>query len=345
MKRFAVFLMLILAVLGTACQTTGADKVSEYENRIAIKVLILPKFETGEMTGDFPAEAQFYYEGYLAGGEEFDIPGGHEGHKLYVKDGIALYVTGTGKVNAGASALAVLSDSRFDFSDSYIISTGCCGSAQGDTVMGDVFIASAVVDKDLGHGVDPREMENPDRPTWFHDFSYDDSACVILNQNLIGRIYELVKDVGLETTEKAKAYMAESFGGAEWAVRDPKVLRGTSVTSDNYWKGKYGEEAAKLAVATYGCPDPYVCAEMEDIAIGIVLRRLGMLDRYMIIRGSVNMDVFMKGSTPESLWLEGSTAELESEDSQEAADFFPIAMENNFKVGKVIIDAILRGQI
>ena len=34
-----------------------------------------------------------------------------------------------------------------------------------------------------------------------------------------------------------------------------------------------------------------------------------------------------------------------SEDSQDAADLFPVAMENNFKVGKVVIDAILRGQI
>lgn len=34
-----------------------------------------------------------------------------------------------------------------------------------------------------------------------------------------------------------------------------------------------------------------------------------------------------------------------SEDSQEAADIYPVAMENNFTVGKTVIDAILRGQI
>ena len=345
MKRIVVFLLLILAILGTACQITRAGMATEDEGRIPIRVLILPKFESGEMEGDFPGEAQFYYEGYLAGGDEYEIRGGYEGHKLYVKDGVALYVTGAGKVNASSSTLAVLLDDRFDFSDAYVISTGCCGSAEGTTVMGDVFIASAAVDQELGHNADPRDMEDPSRPTWFHDSIYDDSAFVFLDKDLIDRVFELVKDVRLETTEKTKAYMAYSFDDAEWALRDPKVLKGTTASSDDYWNGKYEEEVARLVVETYGCPDPYVCSEMEDVGIGVVLRRLGMLDRYIIIRGSVNMDVYMKGSTPESLWVKGSSAELESEDSEEAADIFPVAMENNFKVGKVIIDAILGGQI
>ena len=345
MKRFFVFLVLVFVIMVTACQVTRGGNVSESGNRIAIKILILPKLEPGEMAGDFPGEAQLYYEAYLAGGDEYEITGGYEGHKLYVKDGIALYVTGSGKVSAGTSTLAVISDSRFDFSDAYVISVGCCGSAEGSTVMGDVFIASAAVDQELGHGADPRDMQNPERPTWFHDSVYDKSAYVILNQELVGRVYDLVKDVRLETTEKTRAYMSASFDGAEWAVRDPMVMKGTTASSDNYWKGKYDEAVARLVVETYGCPDPYVCSEMEDVAIGVVLNRLGMLDRYIIIRGSVNMDVYMKGSSPESLWLVGSAAELESEDSQEAADLFPVAMENNFKVGKVIIDAILRGQI
>ena len=42
---------------------------------VAIKALILPKFESGEMAGDFPGEAQYYYEGYCEGGESYDIVG------------------------------------------------------------------------------------------------------------------------------------------------------------------------------------------------------------------------------------------------------------------------------
>lgn len=51
---------------------------------------------------------------------------------------------------------------------------------------------------------------------------------------------------------------------------------------------------------TYGCPDPYALTEMEDHAMSVVLDRLGMLDRYIIIRDSVNTDVFMNGASPES---------------------------------------------
>ncbi|MBR3360712.1 MAG: hypothetical protein IKG39_05210 [Lachnospiraceae bacterium] len=37
------------------------------EQKIPVRVLILPKFELDKITGDFPGEAQFFYEEYLAG--------------------------------------------------------------------------------------------------------------------------------------------------------------------------------------------------------------------------------------------------------------------------------------
>jgi len=42
-----------------------------------------------------------------------------------------------------------LSDERFDFSDAYILSTGCAGSAEGYGIMGDVFVITAAADYDL----------------------------------------------------------------------------------------------------------------------------------------------------------------------------------------------------
>lgn len=73
--------------------------------------------------------------------------------------------------------------------------------------------------------------------------------------------------------------------------------------SDNYWKGEHGHETALLMTETYSCPDPYALTEMEDNALAVVLDRFGMLDRYIIIRDSVNTDVFMNGATPwRGLW-------------------------------------------
>ena len=133
------------------------------EAPIKIDVLILPKFESGEIAGDFPGEAQLYYEEYCMGGEEYEIYGAFEGNKLYVKDGVALYITGMGKVNAALSLTTILLDDRFDFSDAYILSTGCAGSSYGNSVMGDVFVISATVDLDLGHTADARDLADPRR--------------------------------------------------------------------------------------------------------------------------------------------------------------------------------------
>ena len=331
-----------LIIVSAVCPLMAAS-VEEPEK---IEVLILPKFENGEMGGDFPGEAQYYYEEYLEGGEEYDVVGGFPGHKLYVKDGVALYVTGMGKINTAMSLNSILLDPRFDFSDCYFISTGCAGSATEYSVMGDVFVITAAIDYDLGHHADPREMENPDAPTWFHDASYDSSSYKLLDQNLMDSIYALVKDVELETTDKTRAFMAYTFDNADWAVRDPKVLRGTTVTADNYWKGEYDQQNARAMCEVYGAPDPFALSEMEDVALAVVLDRFGLLDRYIIIRDSVNMVVFMNGVTPESLWDPARSSDsLSDEDSIEAADIFATAMENNFKVGSVVVDAILDGTL
>ena len=277
------------------------------------------------------------------GCDEYDIENELPDDKLHVKDGVAIYEVGEGKVSAARATNAVLDDERFDFSEAYVISTGCAGSAVGGTVMGDVFIISAAVDYDLGHHADSREMETKADETWFHEQDYDETAYVELNPDLVDKVYNLVKDVPVQTTDETRAFMASVFDGQEWAVRDPKVLRGTTVTSDNYWKGAYDHANAELMVKTYGCKDPYVTTEMEDVAIGLTLERRDMLDRYIIIRCSVNMDVFLNGTTPED--LRGTNDELYIEGSQEAADIFDIAMKNNFAVGSVVVDAIFDGTL
>ena len=97
-------------------------------------------------------------------------------------------------------------------------------------------------------------------------------------------------------------------------------------------------------IQVYECADPYVTTEMEDIAVCAAARRMGLLDRVIVLRDSVNMDVFMSGSTPEKLWnpeYEGET--LASDDNLEAADIFATAMKNNFTAGSAVIDAILAG--
>jgi purine nucleoside permease len=199
------------------------------------------------------------------------------------------------------------------------------------------------VDYDLGHHADSSELKDPEGPTWFHDDTLDDYAYMTLDRDLTDRIYELTKDIKLETTDQTRKAMKETFGDEEWADRGPKVIKGTDVTGDNFWKGEFGDRNAKFITETYGMPDPFAITDMEEIGMAVAASRLGMKDRYIAIRTGVNMDVFLKGETPENLWSTGQA--IISNNSDETLDIFPVAMVNNYKVVSAVIKAIENGEL
>ena len=339
-KRIALSVVIpVMISILAGCSSKAADP------RKPVQVLILPKFEVDAMTGDFPGEAQFFYEEYLDGGEPYRIDGCPGTIELYYKDGVALCPVGQGKTTAALNTAAILSDRRFDFSDAYVLSVGCGGTAEGYGILGDVYVITTAVDFDLGHHADPRELDGGTETTWFHDESFDDSAVIRLNPDLTDRVYSLVKDVPMQTTDQTVKFLQREYPEEEWANRQPQILCGTSVTSDNFWKGKYDHQNALLIADTYGCSDPYAISEMEDVAVGQAVKSFGMLDRLIILRTGVNMDVFPSGITPEMLWGTGTEDHLASEDSMESVDIFATAMQNCFSAGKVVIDAILEGTL
>lgn len=333
-KKLATVVIVLGCLFFQAITCFGGEKAQP------VKILLLPKFEIGEIRGDSAGEAQLFYEHYLNGGAVYAVRGIKDGLTAYYKNGVMLCVTGEGKVNAASSLTALMLDERFDFSKAYVFSVGCAGSPVRDTVMGDVFVITAVVDYDLGGKVDVRELADKNREvTWFRQNSYDRIAVKKLNSCLTDKAYALVKDRQLLTTPRTREVMKRAFDNADWATRNPKVLKGTAVTSDSYWKGYYGEANARAAVKSYGCPDGYVATEMEDIAVANVAERFGMLDRLLIIRDSVNMDVFINGDTAEALWLKNEKAGVL--DTENNADIFDTAMKNNFLVCQVLIDEIM----
>lgn len=341
-KTLRIRTMAIAAIIAIAAILSGCSSQPK-EQKNPVRVLILPKFEVDEIAGDFPGEAQYFFEEYLAGGEEYEINGGPDTNKLYYKNDVAMCLLGQGKVNAALTASEVLSDKRFDFSDTYILSIGCGGAAEGYGIFGDVFVISAAVDLDLGYWADARELSDRNGTTWFHDETLDDSAVVRLDQSLTDRVFELVKNVPLETTENTVKYLNQEYSGEAWADRPPQVMRGTSVTSDRYWKGSYDHKNALLVTETYHCKDPYAITEMEDVAVSRAVQSFGLQDRLIILRVAVNTDVFPTDMTPEMLWGSESDDHVASENSLESVDIFETAMQNSFAAGKIIIDAILDG--
>ena len=334
-----IALSLLLASLLSSC--AAAPK------KTALRAIIIPKFEIGKITGDTPGEAQLFYEQYCTGCEEAEIPHLPETAHCYVneKTGAAILVTDSGKTKAGLSLMALLSCDRYDCSNAYIVSVGCGGGSLGEAILGDVVVVTAACDYDLGHHVDSREVTEPNNAvTWFPDEDYVDQAYKPLDAELSEKVYQMIKDCPLQTTEMARKWMAENFPSWDRATQDPAVLKGTAVTGDDYWKGLYGHQNANYIVKYYGAPDPYAVTEMEEVAIAATAECFGMQDRIISIRVIVNMDVFWSTDTPESLWgTHGSFSFKVAEPNTETLDIFEPAMHNLFDASRIVIDAILEG--
>ena len=353
---FVMFTVLLMALLGAelSCfsvhSLTGITAYADDADRIPVKVLILPKFEIDDIESDFPGEAQLFYEHYCAGCEEIRIPNTVPTAHFYfnAQNGVGLLLTGSGKTAAGLSLMSLLSWDAYDFSDTLIVSVGCCGGNTGLCTYGDVVLVTAACDLELGHHTGREELSDPDNGlTWFPDEdSFNEYNCKQLNPELYEKAYQLIKDCPLRTTEKTKRVIEENFPDEEWANRAPQVLMGTAVSADSYWKGAEDHTNAVAAAEYYECPDSYAVTEMEEIAVMNTAECFDLLNQVISLRVVVNLDTFLKSESPEQLWLDGSDyASQVSEENSETVDIFEPGMENLFDVGQIVIDAILAGEL
>ena len=338
-----------LLVLGILICSVFFSAYSAAPKKTALRAIIIPKFEIGELTGDFPGETQLFYEQYCMGCEEIEISHMPPSAHFYVNEenGVGILITGSGKTAAGLSLMAVLSSDRYDTSGAYLVSVGCAGGSVTACTLGDVILVTAVCDYDLGHHVDAHEKERSDtRVMWFPDDSYADYEYELLNADLCEKVYGMIKDCPLQTTEEAKNVMMENFSAFKCTNVLPTVKKGTALSGDNYWKGIYGHATANYITKYYDCPDPYSATEMEEVAVANTADCFGMLDKLISLRVIVNMDVFMDGETPESTWgvYSGFNEKVENENT-ETLDIFEPAMHNLFDTASIVIDAILEGNL
>ncbi len=318
--------------------------------QIPVKVLIVPKFEIGDIEGDFPGEAQLFYEHYCTGCEEISIPNTSPTSQFYfnTENGVGLLLTGSGKTAAALSLMSLLSWDVYDFSDTMIVSVGCSGGSTGLCTYGDVVLVTAACDLELGHHTDRAELADPEYGlTWFPDEnSFNEYNCKQLNSELYEKVYQLIKDCPLRTTEKTKQVIEKNFPDEEWACRAPQVLHGTAVSADSYWKGVEDHTNAIAAAEYYECSDSYSVTEMEEIAVMNTAQCFDLLKHVISLRVVVNLDTFLKGESPEQLWLDKSDyADQVTEENSETVDIFEPGMENLFDVGQIVIDAILEEKL
>src|SRR5471030_2368101 len=145
-------LLLCVVVPGLALPATWAS-----EAVIRPKVIVVAMFEPGADTGDTPGEFQFWVER-----EHLDrvmpLPTAFHDVRANADDSVIGIVTGEGNTNAAASIMALGSDPRFDLRQSYWLVAGIAGIDPPDASIGSAVWADYVVDGDLAHEIDAREM-------------------------------------------------------------------------------------------------------------------------------------------------------------------------------------------
>src|ERR1700686_1242282 len=146
MRSIALALMVAVA----------AGEAAAQQRPIPVKVVVVAMFERGADTGDEPGEFQYWVErNHL----DRVIPFPQGNHDLRMnRDGVLGLLAGVGTARAAASTMALGLDPRFDLSKAYWLIAGIAGIDPADGSLGSAAWGEWVVEGDLGHEIDAREI-------------------------------------------------------------------------------------------------------------------------------------------------------------------------------------------
>jgi purine nucleoside permease len=271
------------------------------------KVVVVAMFELGEDTGDQPGEFQLWVER-----EKLDrvipLPAAYHAVRANADGSVIGIVTGVGNSNATATIMALGLDPRFDLSKSYWLVAGIAGLDPADAGVGSAVWADYVVEGDLGHEIDAREIP-ADWPTGFvplrkkrpYELPLQPAAergdhCYQIEPGLLQWAYALTKNTPLADTDALKEFRAR-YTGFPKAQQPPSVLIGSNLASSTYWHGKLLDAWANDWVAYYTeHRGNYMTTAMEDtgtLRALINLTRAGRADvrRALVLRTASNHDM------------------------------------------------------
>ena len=121
------------------------------------KVVVVTMFEAGKDTGDIPGEFQFWVEREKLT-QVLPFPQGYRDLRMNAEGTVLGVVTGVGTAKSAATIMALGMDARFDFSKTYWLVAGIAGIDPNDGPLGSAVWAEWLVDGDLGHEIDAREI-------------------------------------------------------------------------------------------------------------------------------------------------------------------------------------------
>ncbi len=271
------------------------------------KVVVVTMFEIGADTGDAPGEYQFWVER-----EKLDrvipLPAAYHDVRANADGSVIAIVTGQGNTNAATTIMALGLDPRFDLRHSYWLVAGIAGLDPDDASVGSAVWTDYVVEGDLGHEIDAREMpagwktgyiplrkkrpyEKPLLPA-----AERADNCYRLNPGLLAWAYALTKDMALGDSKTLQEFRAR-YQGHPKALAAPGILIGANLASSTYWHGKLLNDWANDWVDYYTeGRGNYMTTAMEDagtLRALTNLTRAGRADvnRLLLLRTASNFDM------------------------------------------------------
>ncbi len=314
------------------------------------RVVVVAMFEVGLDTSDKPGEFQLWVER-----EKLDrvipLPAAYHAVRANVDGSVIGIVTGVGNTNAAASIMALGLDPRFDLRKSYWVIAGIAGANPATTSIGSAVWTDYVVEGDLGHEIDAREIPAdwktgyvPLRKSKPFELPLQPTAervdnCYQLNPSLLRWAFELTKDTPLTDNDSIREFRSR-YTATPSARQPPTVLIGSNLASSTYWHGKLLNAWAQDWVAYYtDRQGHYVTTAMEDagtLRALTNLTRAGRADvrRTLLLRTTSNFDMQWPGIT--------AAESMSGEQLGNYSAYLP-SLEAAHAVGSRVVHALVEG--
>lgn len=337
-----------LRALASTILLAGIALVARADEVLKPRVVVVTMFEQGADTGDKPGEFQFWVER-----EKLDrvipLPAAFHDVRTNADGTVIGIVTGGGNANAAATIMALGLDPRFDLRQSYWLVAGIAGIDPADASIGSAVWTDYVVDGDLAHEIDAREIPSNwstgyvplgktvpyEQPPLVKDYAA--GQVYPLNPRLVRWAFELTRDTPLVDNEQMKARRA-TYTDSPKAMQPPAILVGANLAASTYWHGRLLNRWANDWVGYYTAGQAnYVTTAMEDSGTLRSLTNLGRAgkvdaQRVLVLRTASNFDM---------QWPGGSASDSMSGEKLGIYSAYLPSLEAAYRVGSRVVHALV----
>jgi purine nucleoside permease len=252
---------------------------------------------------------------------------------------VCLLISGVGKVNASDALLSLGMDPSVDLRRSYLIVSGIAGVSPEAATIGTPAWARWIVDYDLAHEIDARELPPTFPNSRFQQGCLTESGCTSgwregtevfqLDPRTVRFAYALTKDVRLEDPallSKIRSAYPEPVARAR-----PHVEACDIVAGDAYWVGSRLAQFSDAWMKHWtGGSGTYCMTAMEDTAYAGAVRTLaglGKVDAHRFLDLRTGSDFDRQHAGQSAIGLLGTGI---------ADTTFRIAAENGYLTSRVV---------